>query len=195
MTGAVRIGLASWIIQDGNYGDFKCGDKAAFAVEFGSSDLKACHPHTERGPGMMWLRDCTYAVAGRVTHVTPEWWVLNIGALEVYNEYPLAGAKPGDLVSGEAYLGIDPFFYFERLGREPGAPPLIHDWRVQGIDLDITPWREVTPRSFERDPAKVAWKPISRTRAWKDDSGSAAYVLQCTPLSDMPRWTLSPAKS
>jgi hypothetical protein len=195
MTDAVRIGLASWIIQDGNYGDFKRGDDAAFAVEFYAPDLKACHPDTTRGPGMTWRRDCTYAITGRVSHVTPEWWTLNVGALEVYNESPLAGAKPGDLVSGEAYLGVDPFFYFERLGRERGAPPLIHDWWIEAIDLDVTPWREVSPRSFERDLDKVAWKPVAHTRAWKDDSGRAAYVLECAPMSETPRWTLSPAES
>jgi hypothetical protein len=194
MTEPVRIGLDSWIIQDGNYGDFRKGGLAAFAIEFHTSDLKTCHPDAVREPDMVWLRDCTYAATGRVTHVTPEWWMLDIG-LKVYNEYPLAGAQVGDLVRGEVSLGVDPFFYFERLAKEPGAPPLILDWRIEAIDLDATPWIEVSPRSFQRDMSKVQWRAVSKTKAWRDDNGSAAYVLTCAPLSDVPRWTLSLPKS
>jgi hypothetical protein len=34
MTNSFKIGLSSWIIQDGNYPDFKQGERAAFAIEF-----------------------------------------------------------------------------------------------------------------------------------------------------------------
>ena len=37
MTDLLAVGLASWIIQDGNYGDFKRGDRKAFALEFWAS--------------------------------------------------------------------------------------------------------------------------------------------------------------
>ena len=30
----VSIGLSAWIIQDGNYGDFRVGQQARFALEF-----------------------------------------------------------------------------------------------------------------------------------------------------------------
>ena len=32
----IQVGLASWIIQDGNYGDFTVGQQAKFALEFGA---------------------------------------------------------------------------------------------------------------------------------------------------------------
>ena len=30
----LTVGLASWVVQDGNYGDFARGKRAAFALEF-----------------------------------------------------------------------------------------------------------------------------------------------------------------
>lgn len=38
MNAEYTIGLSSWIIQDGNYGEFARGDVTAFAVEFWSSN-------------------------------------------------------------------------------------------------------------------------------------------------------------
>ncbi len=29
-----KIGISAWIIQDGNYGDFRCHERAEFALEF-----------------------------------------------------------------------------------------------------------------------------------------------------------------
>jgi hypothetical protein len=34
MTDLLVVGLSSWIIQDGNYGNFSRGADAAFALEF-----------------------------------------------------------------------------------------------------------------------------------------------------------------
>ena len=196
MTEALKIGLDSWIIQDGNYGDFRVGDTAAFAVEFyAPTPLKVRHPDTTREPGVTWLRDSTYAIEGRVEFVAASWWAINLGPIAVYNEYPIPKAGMGDMVRGEAYLGIDHFGYFERLSREPGAPPLIHSWRIEAIDLDATPWIENGPRALKRDDTRTEWRKISKTKAWKDDDGRASYVLTCARISDAPRLTLSSVKS
>ena len=41
----LTIGLSSWIIQDGNYGEFTHADRASFAVEFWSQEpLNPCGP-------------------------------------------------------------------------------------------------------------------------------------------------------
>ncbi len=189
MSDALRLGLDAWIVQDGNYGDFETGDKAAFAVEFHAPELRAPHPNADPAVGATWKRDSTYGITGRVLHVTPRWWVLDIG-LPIYNEHPLEGLRIGDRVVGEAYLGVDHFAYFERLALESDAPPLIHDWRIEAIDLDATPWVETAPRHFQRDAERVAWRNVGRTNAWKDDGGRAAYVLHCQRASEAPRRTL-----
>jgi hypothetical protein len=35
-----QIGLSSWIIQDGNYGDFETGQVLGFALEFYSENFR-----------------------------------------------------------------------------------------------------------------------------------------------------------
>ena len=47
------------------------------------------------------------------------------------------GIAPGVAVSGELYLGVDPYFYFERLFRTPGMPPLIYEWQIEGIAIEL----------------------------------------------------------
>jgi hypothetical protein len=45
---AIHVGLSSWIIQHGNYGDFTIGQHAKFALEF--SALDELRPVTEGPP-------------------------------------------------------------------------------------------------------------------------------------------------
>ncbi|HYW59089.1 MAG TPA: hypothetical protein VE909_01095, partial [Xanthobacteraceae bacterium] len=90
-------------------------------------------------------------------------------------------------VRGEIFIGIDPFFYFERLAREPDAPALIYDWEIEKIEMQTAPFIEVRPRLRERDPARLGWTEIAETDAWKDDGGLADYVLHCRRLDGSPR--------
>jgi len=48
MADSLVVGLSSWIIQDGNYGDFSRGERAAFALEFyASTEIRRSKPITQ----------------------------------------------------------------------------------------------------------------------------------------------------
>jgi hypothetical protein len=188
MTQQLRVGLDSWIIQDGNYDDFVQGQHYAFALEFWAPNpLVVGHPDMgEPHHAMTWLRDSTYAVMGRVGFVSEGWWVLDVG-IPIYSDQIAAPGPVGTTLCGEIYLGVDHFSYFERLARESDAPALIFDWRIEAIELDTTPRVETKPRYVERDQSRQSWRSVQQTDAWSDDDGLASYVFTCKRLSDEPR--------
>ena len=96
-------------------------------------------------------------------HVADDWWVLNVGILVFREERPPTNARRGRWLRGKIYIGIDPFFYFERLARQPGAPALIYDWKIEKIEVQTAPLIEVKPRVMARDPAKLGWREIVET--------------------------------
>ena len=100
------------------------------------------------------------------------------------------GEQGGDFV--EVYLGIDPFFYFERLYTLPEIPPLIYSWRINSIGQQTAPFIETREPSGQkvmiRDEKKLGYKAIGKTDAWKDDGGNAEYVLNCTRLDVTPKF-------
>lgn len=194
---SVTIGLASWIIQDGNYGDFHPGE-ATFAVEFYPLEI-AIGPQTDSSSNisMQRVRDSRYRVTGSVLHVAKDWWVLDIGFHAYLDREPPPNAIPGVSVQGLIELSIDHFAYFERLGREPDAPPLIYDWQIQRIDIQTARWIEAGPRwrpsdaglqraGFERDASEFGWREVEQTNAWYDDDGFAEYLLHCRRTSAPP---------
>ena len=80
---------------------------------------------------------------------------------------------------GQISIGIDPFFYFEQLAHQPGAPALVYDWKIERIEVQTAPLIEVKPGVLERDATKLDWKDILKTNAWNDDG---EYLLYCTRL-------------
>ncbi len=84
-------------------------------------------------------------------------------------------------------FGVDPFFYFQRLARQDGAPALIYDWTVTKIEMQTAPRRETKPKYLERDPRLLGWREIEKTDAWQDDNGSAEYLLYCRRSEAPPR--------
>ncbi|PMS38051.1 hypothetical protein C0Z20_04410 [Trinickia symbiotica] len=83
-------------------------------------------------------------------------------------------------MQGEVWIGVDPYFYKERLHRMPGMPDLFVDWRVARIQVEITPWIEsaLGGRTLRtRDRTREAWIDRTATDAWNDDSGGADYLL------------------
>src|SRR4029077_10546551 len=120
------VGLSSWIIQDGNYEDFKRGDQVAFALEFYSpSGLSVLEEGYHVAP-LERLHSSVYQIVGRVIHVhAGEWWVIDAGILMYREERPPFGVEEDCWVSGEVYIGVDPFPYFETLSLHHTAPGLI----------------------------------------------------------------------
>jgi hypothetical protein len=185
MNQPVRVALDSWIIIDGNYRNFRCGNRYAFALQLWNEEPLVIQTEGDIArPTMAWLGAWNYAVKGAVVHVAESWWVLDVG-VRLYKEGPAPGPL-GAIVSGQIGIGMDPFFYFESLAHEPGAPALIYDWRVETIELDTAPLVEVGPRVFARDRSRQGWKQIGETDAAKDGGG---YVLTCTRLPGEPRRT------
>jgi hypothetical protein len=192
MTDHLAVGLASWIIQDGNYDDFRCGDRAAFALEFDSS-TKLEEIGSERTPvrSLVSTGGALYKASGQVVHTADDWWAIDVGTLVFREEVPPRNARLGAWMVGEIYVGIDPFFYFERLGRHPDAPALIYDWEIKKIEMQTAPRIEVQPRLFKRDPALLGWREIEKTNGWQDDGGCADYVHNCRRLEGPARRTRS----
>jgi hypothetical protein len=177
------VGIDSWIIQDGNYGDFRVGEAAKFALEF--------YPHTVQvaqsyEASFERIRASRYRVRGQVVHVGRSVWVIDFGVMAYQNHEPPPVAKKGGWVEGEVYLGIDPFFYFEELHSLPGMPTLRYGWRIKNIYLETTPWlsrKDETGRTIlTRDEQQKSFVEVAETNAWHDDEGRGHYGLECEKI-------------
>lgn len=178
MASQVIVGLSSWIIQDGNYADFAKGMDAAFAIEFWpAAPLVQFEASVSTEPSRTFLANGSHSVQGQAVYVADSWWVIDVGVLAFCEEQPPASVRPGVWLRGEIYLGIDPFFYFERLGHQPGAPALVYEWKVEKICEQTAPLIEIEPRVMGRDPAKLGWREVDETSAWENTSGE--YLLHC----------------
>lgn len=182
----LHVGLSAWIIQDGNYGDFEPGD-AEFALEFSGADL---HPSGARAPSAKRLTGPMHSVAGVVIAVFDDAWVVDVGVLAFEENPPPSWARAGATFEGETYLGVDPFFYFERLADRPGFPELMYSWRVEEIEVETTPWLTLFESGREircRDESRTAYARVAKTDAWHDDGGNAHYVLSAVMVGGPAR--------
>lgn len=173
----LTVGLNAWIIQDGNYEDFKRGDTYKLALEFGGSALTRSDEHAMRFRQNGTSR---YDVVAQVIFSTPEVWVIDFGVKVFSESRPPRFAKVGQWVKGEIWLGVDPFFYKERLHRMPRMPNLFLEWVVARIQLETTPRIEEisgTRRLLVRDSEHEKWIDRAETDAWADDGGLAEYLL------------------
>jgi hypothetical protein len=182
-TTMLQVGLNSWIIADGNYAHFKVGDVCSFALEYYNENELCPLPKSHNRRSYKPIERCRYAVTGRTIHLTPEWAAIDVGVpayRELYSFPP-----PPKRFEGEIWLGVDPFFYFERRSRESGAPPLIFDWRIHRIEVETAP-RVLQDNLWIYDPARLQLKDVEDTRDGED------FVLHCELLSSPPRRTLAP---
>src|SRR5258708_19649006 len=110
MTDILAVGLSSWIIQDGNYGDFARDANAAFALEFyASPSLEEVEPDPSRAPSLTHVGDANYDVLGQVVHVADDWWGLNGGVLVFREERPPTNARPPTRLRRPIHLPTHPF--------------------------------------------------------------------------------------
>ncbi|HTA30459.1 MAG TPA: hypothetical protein VK731_08230 [Candidatus Cybelea sp.] len=121
--------------------------------------------------------------------------VLDFGIRAFHQAKPQAGLSVGTFVSAEIYLGVDPFFYFERFCQLPGMQPLIYSWNVDCILQQTPPFIETLGPSGQkvltRDPQELGFKAITKTDAWKDYGGNGEYVLSCSRLDVPPKFEKS----
>ena len=114
------LGLSSWIIQDGNYGDVQRGDRLEVAVEFEVEEALAL---TEASvPSARCHRDSVYDVVGRVVAIEADVWVLDVGISIFSNRAPPRGLAVGDWVAGRAWLWRRPVLLLQRLGSVRRCP-------------------------------------------------------------------------
>jgi hypothetical protein len=182
--------MDAWIVQDGNYGEFERGQVAELAVEFWATERLVDAPgHTPRARPK---GDGSYAITGQVTAIRDDAWALDCGIGIFQDQRPPNGISVGDWLTGTVHLGIDPFFYFERLHAFEAFPPLIYTWQIVNLSIQTAPFVEVRGvRS--RDPDQIGWRPIERTDAWHDDNGHASYLLECALLRPGPKRTSATA--
>lgn len=107
-----KIGLSSWIIQDGNYGDFRSHERAEFALEFFSQNLR---PSASSEKQARWIHASRYEINAEVIFAAKRCFVIDLGVLAYREAEPPKSIRKGAWLRGEIYLGIDPFFYFEDL--------------------------------------------------------------------------------
>src|SRR5947208_2301757 len=132
------VGLSAVIIQDGNYGDFKVGQKVSFALEF--EPREDMQLSLKRPPATEHLMGNRYRLRGRIVFLAPNAWVIDTGSFLAFEKgKPPAGATIGAWADAEVYLRIDPYFYFEGLHRVAGMPPLTYTWHVRRIMREKSP--------------------------------------------------------
>ncbi|MDP2269721.1 MAG: hypothetical protein Q8K32_03250 [Archangium sp.] len=171
--------MASWIIQDGNYGDFELGQETECAIEFHATDLQPVQGGTLLAEHIEASR---YRIRARVVFSAPNVWVLDAGRFMIFEQSQLTAPAPvGSFVEGIVDLGIDPFFYSADLSQVVGMPLLSYTWVVREILRETTPWVEVTDPSGRttraQDSAKESFVPVAKTDGWNDDNGHGNYIL------------------
>jgi hypothetical protein len=179
----LQIGLDSWIIQDGNYSDFRVGDERQFALEFGALTIE---PSTVAIPMLRHVEGARYQFQGRTLLTSSDYSVMDFGLLAYHEGQQAELPAPGLAACGELYLGIDPFFWRDSHAHVPGAPDLFRQWRITGILLETTPWQvhhDLRGRQVQtRRPGPGEFRNIASTDAWHDDDGHAHYILQCEAM-------------
>jgi hypothetical protein len=185
-----RIGLASWIIQDGNYDDFSSHQNASFALEFFPLDHK---PSASTQKQATHIAGSRYKVNAEVIYLSKGAWVIDFGICAFQQAPPPSQTRNGTWLEATIYLGIDPFFYFDELAHVSQMPALFYDWHVKEIMVETAPFIETRDskgtRLLVRDEAKSAYRKIDQTCASKDDNGYAEYVLCCDLIDRQPKKT------
>lgn len=191
----LEIGLASWVIQDGNYDNFSTGSTVEFALEYTIKDVIKEARADEAS--LSSLGGGLYEATGfRIPERQADrpFLIVDFGILayrEYGNQNPVEMVPPGAWFSTRAYLSVDYYIYQEGGVGEPALTPMIYTWQIEKILLNTGPFMtclDANGRDFlMRDPARVAYKEIVKTDAWRDDSGRADYVLCCKKLDVPPR--------
>lgn len=174
----LSVSIDSWIIQDGNYGDFTVGQLAKFALEFAGGSLQ---PSLSKEPQAHHIGYGVYDVCAQVIYVNEKVWVVDFGFMAYWESKPPEFAIPGTWVEGKILIGVDPFFYMEHLRKLPDMPNLFYSWQLTKIIRDDTPWlieRNIHGgQNMSRDKEKEVWTSVPCTDAWNDNEGRSSYVF------------------
>jgi hypothetical protein len=181
-----NIGLAAWIIQDGNYPDFVAGETAEFAIEYHrppGTVVEVC----ELDVSAKLVSDNSYSVVAERVWTKDGIILLDIGIF-VYRQSKAQPAtpEPHKRFKTEINLAVDPFHYFEAIGKGHETLPLVYTWRINSVLRQTAPFIETISKYGgklrTRDQSKLGYEKIPKTDAWHDDDGNGSYILQCDLL-------------
>jgi len=173
------IGLDSWIIQDGNYGDFVVGEEYRFAVEFTPSRLASASPGVR---SLSRVRGCEYEALAEVVVAEPRLTVLDAGLKCFHDGGMEEDLAVGSWAAGRLSIGVDPFFWAESHSKRDDLPDLAYRWRVCGIGIDTTPSAS-GGEGLQAEDGRGTYRAVQETDAWNDEDGRAIYLLECELLT------------
>jgi hypothetical protein len=173
------VGLSSWVIEDGNYAEFHRGQQTEFALEFHPAQPLIAVPVA--APNARRLEDDRYRVTARLSLPMPDVWVIDCGVLAYHERDAPQGVPDGATMAGVVALGVDPFLYFERLGRRRGMPPLIYAWEI----LQIRVQEAAVVAASGRGSTAPGWHAVDRTHT--ADGALTEFLLTCRLLDAPPR--------
>jgi hypothetical protein len=184
------IGLAAWVIQDGNYPDFDVGQTVEFALEFWLPEGVAARASNGKVSANN-LGDCLYDTVGEVRAQTDQITVLDIGILVYQQTSSQQPSLPqGPRVAVQLRLEVDPFHYFESLSKTGDVLPLVYSWKILSIFRQTAPFIDTVAEGQKiriRDPRRLGYEEILKTDAWNDDGGNPQYLLRCDLLPIPPK--------
>ena len=176
----LQIHLAAWIIQDGNYEEFKCNQKRNFALEFWALNHLECFASIDP-VSYDNLSDSSLKVNAEVVVCTDNWHAIYFGVRAIREQPPPNEFAIGSRVRGTICLGVDPYFYKEYLHKDELGRSMVYSWNIDRIQIETAPYIESfhpkKGKSLIRDPDLRGWKDICSTNAWTDDDGHAEYLL------------------
>jgi len=120
------IGLAAWIIQDGNYPDFEVGQTVEFALEFWIPERGVARA-SNGDVSANNLGDNLYDTVAEVLVQTDRITVLDIGVM-VYGDTSSQQLPPapGSRVAAQMRLDVEPYHNFETLSKTSDVLPLVY---------------------------------------------------------------------
>ncbi len=179
------FGIDGWILEDGEYDDFECGQLRDFGIELSvhgfavelaqtraESARTATHLSAVNGARSV------YDFMGEPIFVGEDAWLIDVGIVVCVSTFQLsAGGEVGDWLGGRGYFGLDSGFH-HRGGRSPQHR---YTWRIDRIERDMTPWLGTGPRTFTRDTASRSYSEVERTDAWEHQLTPEGndYFLHC----------------
>jgi hypothetical protein len=123
-----------------------------------------------------------YQITAMVVHVGDHGWVLDFGLLAYGDNAPPEGVAAGQVLTGRAALGVDPFSYFEQLAKDPRYPDMVYTWNVRSIGRDTAPFVLHGKRGFVMRACEAGSTYRRRTRGLTTTATATTYsAVNCCP--------------
>ncbi|WP_148076973.1 hypothetical protein [Nocardioides aurantiacus] len=143
----LEVLLEQWVLDDGNYPQFKARRTKRFALQLDLADSHRLRPTPHEPIGACRTGGvATYEITADVVHHTAveglaeddHAVVLDFGPRAYYSGHDpaIARLRVGDRVAFKATLLVDPYDYVEMLAPLEGFPALVHTWSVDRLQAD-----------------------------------------------------------